>query len=235
MNQDLIINTSTFADGNMSLNWGEKLEVEKNRKRFLGKSGIKIEDCVYASLLGGTKINTVGREDKGKFIEGDALITTQKGVALFMVTGDCLPVAFFDPTKKILAMAHLGWKGVDLRLAEKVMKRLKEVGANTEQVRVFIGPGVRKDTYIKYGEKLEFFKKNTGKAWKDFLVNMPDKKVGLDLVGYVIRQLVGAGVKEKNINVSDIDTIADKNYFSHYRAGMTGEKEGRFATVLMRK
>jgi copper oxidase (laccase) domain-containing protein len=109
------------------------------------------------------------------------------------------------------------------------------LGSTIYDLRVTIGPGVRKETYIKYGEKLEYFVNNiTDKQeWREFMVDRGEGKMGLDLAGYVCKQAMMKGVKKENIEVSPVDTIADNNYFSHYRAGMGGENEGRFATAVM--
>jgi len=240
MDKRILIGVSTVADGNMSVKWGEKTVVEGNRMKFLDKLGIKYEDCVLASLLGGTEINIVDSGYKKKYIEGDALITKEKGVGLFMVTADCLPVVLYDKTRQILALVHLGWRGVDGKLAIKVIKKLGEFGCKPADIQVWIGPGVKKETYIKYGKKLEEFRKIMGedsfREWQEFLVKTPIKdQFGVDLIGFVWKQLDEMGIKKEQIDVSNVDTIRDTNYFSHYRAGQTGEKEGRFATVAMIK
>jgi copper oxidase (laccase) domain-containing protein len=51
-------------------------------------------------------------------------------------------------------------------------------------------------------------------------------------VGYVRKQLDECGVGKEKIEVSEIDTVVNRNYFSHHRSYFTGEPEGRFATVV---
>lgn len=234
--QGVMIGVSTVEDGNMSVKWGDKVTVKGNRRQFLKKLGIKLEDCVLASLLGGTEINIVGNKEKGKYIEGDALITKEKGVGLFMVTADCLPVVMFDKAKNILALVHLGWKGVNGKLAIKVIKRLSDLGSKPEDIEVWIGPGVRKGTYKKWDKGWDEFVQITGenvKEWEKFIEDTDDGKKTLDLIGYVLKQL--RGLRVTNVETSPIDTFTDTNYFSHHRAYFTREQEGRFATVVMIK
>lgn len=228
----LVFGFSTVADGNMSVKWGEEGEVIESRKRWL--KGLKIDytDCVFASLLGGADVNIVSYKDKGKLIEGDALITRDKNTALFMVTADCLPVIIYSD--EILALVHLGWRGVDLKLVQKVLFKLQESGFKIEKMKMLIGPGTKKETYVKYGEKLnEFYRllKTDMDEWKSFLKTNTEGRTEVDLVGFVIKQAADLGFNRENIEISEIDTIKNTNYFSHYRAGTTGEKEGRFATV----
>jgi len=228
---ELVSGVSTTDEGNMAEKWGDKEEVNGNRRRFLDKLGINPEDCVIASLSGGTKVIIVGRKDKTKYIEGDALITKEKGVGLFMVTADCLPVVMFDKTKEILSLVHLGWKGVDGKLAEKVIKRFCGFGSKPEDILVLIGPGVHKESY-KWDPKSVMQKDK--KDWKPFL-EVKDGYVYVDVPGYVKKQLSDNGVREKNIKDCGIDTGVDKRYFSHYRSKRNGEPEGRFATVVIMK
>lgn len=227
---------STVADGNMSFLWGEKSEVEKNREKFFEKIGINGADCVYTSLVHGNDVLMAGEKDKGKKLEADGFITLEKGVGIFLMTGDCLPVVFCDDEKGILGIAHLGWRGVDKELAGVMVKKLVELGSNVRDLHIWIGPGVRKETYWKYDRGVpEFLKSVEVEKWKRFLEDKPDGQLALDLVGYVMQQLIEEGVLKENIKVSEIDTVADRNYFSQFRSDKLGEPQGRFATVVIRR
>jgi copper oxidase (laccase) domain-containing protein len=92
-----------------------------------------------------------------------------------------------------------------------------------------MGPSIKKESYI-FTDPTQAADPN----WKDFL-HKTDKGIGINLPGYITNQCKAAGVLEGNIQVSNVDTAADDNYFSHYRANKTGDKgwDGRFATVVM--
>jgi polyphenol oxidase len=232
----LIWAESTKAEGNMSFAWGERGGVIQNREKFLKKHGLNYQDCVLTFLQGGTEIKVVGKKEKKEEFKCDGLVTTELGVGLFMCAADCLPVIMADVERKVLGLVHLGWRGVDGKLAQKMVQKMMELGADPKKIEVLIGSGVRQETYIKFGKKLEEFQEavTNKKEWKAFLIEKEiPGQVGVDLVGYVKKQLEEMGVNEEKIQISKIDTIADENYFSHYRAGKTGEEEGRFATVAM--
>lgn len=230
----LVYAVSTTADGNMSLNWGREEEVWENRRKFLGRAGVKTEDCVFTSLVHGNAVVVVKGTDKGKVLEADGFITRQKGVAIFVSTGDCLPVVYFEPERSILGLAHLGWRGVDKGLARTVVERLVGLGAEPKKMLVWIGPGVRKETYWKYAEGVDKFKRAVDLAvWGDFLEEKPGGQLALDLVGFVTRQLKEGGIPAENVEVSPVDTVADRNYFSQFRSDKLDEPQGRFATVVM--
>ena len=39
------------------------------------------------------------------------MITKIKGIALGVVTADCVPILIYDKKKKIIGCIHAGWKG----------------------------------------------------------------------------------------------------------------------------
>lgn len=233
---NVIYAVSTLQDGNMSFLHGEKDEVIENRKRFLAKNNIPLENCVVMNVAHGDTVILVTEADRGRgvmtiedAVSGvDALITNKKDVALFLLIADCLPVIYFDPKKEVVALAHLGWESIDKKLPQKVVGRMQEqFGSNPEDIRVTIGPGIKKSSY-----KVKNPKQKDDPAWRSFLGPAENEEFYIDLEGYVCSQLQTAGILEKNIKRNNIDTFQDKNFYSHYRAERTGEKEGRFAVVV---
>lgn len=226
---------STIADGNMSMRYGDHAEVVAHRERFLEKSGGSLDDCVVMQLEHGDVVTRVGATDRGKGartwgegITAEALMTNEPGVILFMLTADCLPISYYDPVRRAIALAHLGWKPTDLHLALKVVEEMhREFGSDPADIRVTIGPGIRKESYIQK----EVLQKESHK-WKYFLKDLPNGETSINLVGYNIAVLIAAGIDPKHITSSPVDTVKDLNYFSHYRATRTDEVHGRFATIL---
>lgn len=240
---NLIHACSEKSDGNMSFRWGEKEEVLGNRRKFLGSLGIRPRDSVAMFLQHGTEIALVdpphskimwGMDESScgeEALTADCLITKSKNVFLFVLTGDCLPIVFYDPFRKLVGLAHVSRINTSLLFVRKIVRRFEEEGSRPENITVVIGPGVRKKSYAF--DRDELAKRVAGHdGWKDFLISLPDGKIGIDLVGYNMHQLVSAGVLPENIEVAEVDTIADKNFFSHYRSRKTGEKEGRMATIV---
>ncbi len=234
--QSLIHEFSSLEDGNMSFLWGEENKVLENRERFFEKNGIDSAQCVVMSVWDENIIEEVTHDTpkgvkKDDSIKADALITREKGIAFFLLTADCLPIVLFDPEKKVVALVHAGWKSTDAKLCVRVIEILeKKYGSNPADIVVKIGPGIHKESYV--------FKKNMreySNEWSPFLEYVPGGGVMVDIVGYNRKQLLDTGIRESNIKISEIDTGQDKRFFSHHRAKKTGEKEGRFATVVMMK
>ncbi len=222
----------------MSFRWGEKQGVLNNRQKFLNGLGIRIEDCVAMSLEHGTDIIVVDSSFRGRGTlqpeeapVADCCITGTKNVFLFLLTADCLPIIFYDSASGLTALAHMSRINTPMIFAEKILGSLREKGSRPENIIIGIGPGVRTKSYIFDHDEL--IKRTAGHTgWKDFLVRMPDGRTGIDLVGYNILQLVSGGVSKKNIEIAQMDTITDERFFSHYRSRVSGESEGRIATVV---
>ena len=218
----------------MSFNWGEPDEVVANREEFLRKHGASLDDCTVMQLNHGEHIEVVGEEERGMgarkgedSIAAEALITNDPETILFLVTADCLPITFYDPVKKVLALAHLGWKPSTKGLSKSVIERMHdEFGCNPADIVVHVGPGIRQESYLVENISEE----QRTEEWGPFVQKDDDGQYRVDLVGFNTQQLVEAGVSEANIEVSPIDTFADENYFSHHRDKERPD-EGRVATI----
>lgn len=257
---NLLLATSTKADGNMSFEWGSREEVLQNRKAFLEKHTLKFEDCVFMDLEHGDEVAVVGDSDKGKVLTADALITNAPNVALFLMTADCLPLALHDPEKGVIALVHLGWKSSDLGLAAKTIETMtREFGSDPKTIKVSIGPGIHKESYLvenpsqKNDPKwVPFLEEAMGFTKVDSVVNFGEAhgtpaKAGIakiynrvDLVGFNLEAFTDAGVLSEHISISPEDTAISPEYFSHFRslrplrqAQGKPEPEGRFASVAV--
>ncbi len=185
----------------------------------------------------GSGVAVVGRRNKGAgifkpddYIQADALVTAEKNLFLFLLTGDCLPVIFYDPRKEVVALAHLSRFNAPTVFLEKIVKTISGLGGNAEDTLVGIGPAIHKESYRFFKEEVEAKLPN----WRELGVlieETPDGKLAVDPIGYVVEKLVSLGVRGENIEESEIDTAKDLNFTSHYSAGNTGEPEWRMATV----
>jgi YfiH family protein len=226
---------STKAAGNMSFNWGENEEVIKNRRSFLKSMSILPNDCVVMSPLHGTEIRHIDSAVKGigilkpGGIEADCLITKEKGLFLFLLTGDCLPILLYDPQQKTIALAHISRKNTSQLFAQKIIKKLaQEFNCQSADLEIGIGPGIHKESYKK---PIDMSEKQMPR-WRNYITDEPDGQISIDLISYNKKQIVEAGVRLEKIEVCNIDTAQSKKIFSHHRSEKTKEPEGRFATII---
>ena len=211
----------------MAYKHGVREDVEMNRKRFLDSVGVAENNCVYMTVTHGDTITVVDGGHKGATIEAEALITEECDVFLFLLTADCLPVVLHDKEHHVLALAHLGWLPTQKHLLEKLVRRLQEeFQTRPNQIEVLIGPCIHKDSYQKNNPEQEM-----SDEWIPFFEKDSSERTKIDLVVFNRTQLANTGVPHENIRVSKDDTFTSSKYFSHRRSMITGEPEGRFATI----
>lgn len=234
IHQSLSIAVSEVADGNMDFRFSEQHVVAHHRSAFLAKCGIDVRSCVAMSVLHTDEIHIVDVSDVGNgmldiesALTVDALITREKNRGLFLLTADCMPCVLFDPVHDVLALIHLGWRGVALRLTEKVLKRMSELyGTHAGDVLVWVGPHIAKDSYV-----VALPEQQRDPMWDGYIVPTEGGST-VDIYGCLKAQLIASAVQASSVHTSGIDTATSENFFSYYRMKRTGEQEGRFATVV---
>jgi copper oxidase (laccase) domain-containing protein len=159
--------------------------------------------------------------DKLFEMEADVLVTTNPSALLTLKAADCMPLVFYVPGQKILALAHVGTPGAILHLPRKVIKQL---GISPENLRCYVGPSISQKSY-RFKEE-EFSDKKLDASWKKYITKEPDG-IHINLLGYVLDELKSCGLTDENIETEQVDTGGDPAYFSHRRHKLTGEPDGR--------
>jgi len=227
-----ISHTSTIADGNMSLRYGEKSEVLSNRSRFIKNLGLNPErsvlmDSPHQDIV--TIIydsNPTHHFELGDVTRGDSLITQLPNTPLLLTTADCLPVTFYDAVTTTIGLMHLSRHTFCLNLIPKTTAVLRDtLGVSLSNLKVSIGPHIHGASYsfplplAETHEKLIPYISYTG------------ANAHIDLKRAAIDSLKNLGVSEAHIWVSATDTFTSDNHFSHVRSVRTGEPEGRLMTA----
>lgn len=193
-------------------------EIDENRAKFLLQKSIKPEQATIVLVDYDTNDFARYREaapsEKGNLHNpqpADALVTTQPGHALFLPLADCVGVVLYDPASRALMVSHLGRQATEIHGATKSVQYLaNNYGVKPENVRVWLSPAVGKATYPLH--KFD--------------------NMSLHEVNY--KHLTDAGVLPEHIEITDVDTAMDDNYYSHsqFLKGRA-EKQGRHAIVAM--
>ncbi len=155
----------------------------------------------------------------------DALITNQKNIALTILTADCVPILLFDPKKGVVSAVHAGWRGTEKKIVIKTIeKMIEEFGSNPKDIIAGIAPSIGRCCYEVDSEVAKKFTS----------YNNPFDRVGdkymLDLPLINQEQLLTIGLKENNIELSNICTSCEvNNYFSYRKEGGCS---GRFMSII---
>lgn len=213
--------------------------VLKNRRKFCAAVGIAPECLVSAQQVHGDSIYKVTLKDKGRgaferdtvIPATDALMTNEKGLALLIFFADCVPVLFLDPLKKVIAVAHAGWRGTVAKIAAKTVQAMeKNYGTKAQNILVGIGPSIGSCHYQVDEPVIAQVEKAFPEA-DSLLERREDGHAFLNLWESNRRQLLGVGLADKNIVIAGLCTSCSSEKFFSHRAGM----RGRQAAVLMLK
>ncbi len=172
------------------------------------------------------KIETKGWESLEDAIEDcDALITNEKGIVLTILTADCVPVLLYDSKKKIVAAVHAGWKGTKAKIVAKTVKKMKKVyGCEPENIIAAVAPSIGSCCY-EVGEDVARHFFDTADGFRK-----TGEKYMLDLPFINKKQLLDVGLKEANIEMSDVCTACEVDrYFSHRKEQGCS---GRFMSMI---
>jgi len=142
-----------------SLNCGRgskdsKKNIAKNLSFIADKMGVKKAKLILMNQTHSNKVIEIKHNNYKKKINADAIITKIKGIALCVVTADCVPILLFDPKSKIIGCVHAGWKGAYKDIIKNTLIKIKKHNAKSK-IFAAIGPCIGKKNYEV---DLKFFK-----------------------------------------------------------------------------
>ena len=156
------------------------------------KNNLKLMYQTHSSKI--LKINHKNFEKK-KF-KSDGVTSDLKGVALGVLTADCVPILMYDKINKKICVLHAGWKGIFRGIIEKGIKKFSKKNLNS--LIVAIGPCIGKKSYeVDKLLKLKFLRQS--KYYKKFFKASKKGKFLFDLRSIVNYKLKKVGVKEIEI------------------------------------
>lgn len=197
--------------------------VKVNRETV--RKALDLPRILYAHQTHGIAVHRIriGKNDE-KIPSGDALFTTEKNLGLAVTHADCQAAIFYDPVHEAVGVVHCGWKGAAQNIYARMVEEMhREIGTQPQNLIVCISPSLGPD----HSEQKNYKEELPPDLW-DFQVQ-PNY---FDYWAIGRKQLTGAGVLEKNIEISGICTCCDeKNCYSYRREKDTG----RHATIVALK
>lgn len=163
----------------------------------------------------------------------DAHITDRHGIALGVVTADCVPVLLIDRKKRIVAAVHAGWRGTAKKILQKTVKKMSDsFGSKPEDMIAGIGPSIGQCCYEVDEKVIEPMQKEFGYLNR-FSIQKKENKWHLDLQMMNKEQLIETGLMPYNINIVNLCTSCHSDLFYSYRRDGAGT--GRMMAVVMIK
>lgn len=123
----------------------------------------------------------------------DALVTDRPGLALSVLSADCMPVLLADAEAGVIGAVHAGWRGALAGVLEATLDAMEALGAEREAICAVIGPCISQSAYEVGPDFLDsFVAEDPDFEW--FFANGKEGRYLFDLPGFGLRQLREAGV-----------------------------------------
>ena len=226
------VSEGPYSSLNVSLAVKDDAErVRVNRSRMVGAVGWETQAVVSARQVHGREVVRVVREMAGgsDLPDCDALVTDEPGVLLMLKFADCVPITLWDPVRKVVGLAHAGWRGTILGTpGATVTFMVEHFRSRPSDILAGIGPSIGSCCYQVGPEVAKLADQvfaGTGVVQRD-----SDTDVRFDLWRANSETLMRAGVPEESISLAGICTRCHSElFFSHRAAG--GQLAGRFGVV----
>ncbi len=232
------LSAGPFSSLNLSYNVGDDRDaVAENRRRVAEAIGVPVEKWVLCGQVHGRRVQQVTSLEVGRgavdhesaIPRTDGLVTELQGVAISVLTADCLPVVITAPGPGV-AVAHAGWRGVLAGTAVVASGMLaKKLGCSAREITCFIGPHIGACCMEADAGLAERFRSRFG----DSVVRPAhDGKAKIDLEAACRIQLESAGLLPGAIFSARECTECSERLFSYRRSMGVCGRQGGFAAIL---
>ncbi|PUA80550.1 polyphenol oxidase family protein [Nocardioides currus] len=156
----------------------------------------------------------------GEVPEGDALVTTTRGLGLMVRVADCVPLVLADAEAGVIGAVHSGRPGMVLDIATRTVEAMRERGAG--DLTAWLGPHVCGRCYEVPEAMRDEVAAAVPESWAETSWGTP----AVDIGAGVAAQLERAGVRVVDVTGC---TVEDRGLHSYRRDGAAA---GRFAGLV---
>jgi polyphenol oxidase len=140
------VSEGSFASLNFSLKAGDDpAKVRQNLERLARTVGFDPARLFRLRQVHGSDVRQIASGDDPSAVareSADALVSVAPGIALGVLTADCVPVLFADVERGAIGAAHAGWRGIVAGVLHSTIDALVGLGAERGRLRAAIGPAI---------------------------------------------------------------------------------------------
>jgi polyphenol oxidase len=201
----------------------DSANVTENRRRIALDMGVTPDRLMSAYQVHSADALMVDKPFSGERPKVDALVTRCPSLATTILTADCAPILFADPSARIVAAAHAGWKGALGGILEATLEKMCKLGASKSRIVAAVGPCIGQASYEVGPEFVATFINSDG-AYERFFIPGTDDRSFFDLKRFCAARLRVAGVGAIDVLPHDTCALAD-DFFSNRRRNLMGEPD----------
>ena len=195
--------------------------VRTNRERAARALGLDPARVVWMNQVHGADVAVVdGPWDTADIPPVDAIVTARRGLALAVLTADCVPVLLADPVAQIAAAAHAGRPGMVAGVVPAAVRAMVELGADPARIVARTGPAVCGRCY----EVPEAMRAEVAAVEPAAYAETRRGTPAVDVSAGVHAQLERLGVHDRK--QSPVCTLESRDHFSYRRDRTTGRLAG---------
>lgn len=210
-------------------------DVIQNRQRLATTTPIAWEGWTYAEQVHGDRVAVIMGEEKGygrqsreqALQDTDAMVTNVSGISLTLLFADCVPIYFMDPVRRIVAIAHAGWRGTVQQIAANTIRHMVQIyHSHPDDIRAMTGPSIQQCCYEVDDKVISQVDAIVSKLSIRTPVYIPtvDGRYKLDLHQLNRQIMIKAGILPFHIEITNLCTACNTDTFFSHRAenGATG-------------
>lgn len=217
------VSTGIFAELNLGENRGDDPDaVLENYRRLGDATGIDTAAMVFTRQVHGAEVRVTGPDDLRAPMgstpyEADGLVTSTPGTPLIIFTSDCAPLLMADEKNGVIAAVHCGWRSTALDIIAVAVREMTSLGAQPDSIAAAVGPAIGRCCFETGADVVEAFGSLLHSAdgpWAP-IDGRPGKFL-VDLPGVIRLRLLGLGLRDDSICLSDECTVCQsEKYWSH--------------------
>ncbi len=166
----------------------------------------------------------------------DGVVTDRPGVPLMTIHADCTPVLFYDPVRRVVGVAHSGWRGTVGKISLEMVRTMQtQYGSHPQDIIAGIGPAIGPCCYQVAEPVLSAVAEAFGPdAAAELLPVQTDGSCHFDLWQAIHITLLEAGLNPRHIESSATCTRCHPANFFSYRATPIEERHnyGQFVALI---
>lgn len=199
----------------------------ENFKRFGQSAGFDHTKAIANNYEHGPNVLLAEEKDNGRGVTRenlsfhcDGLFTDTEELPLITFHADCVPLFFYDPKHRGVAICHAGWKGVSRHIIKNAVSSLVSIGCSRQNIIAAVGPCISVKHFEVQNDVFGVFEQEFGIS----VLQKRENRLYVDLPKACIIDMLSSGLTKSNITLSDICTYENPRlFFSHRRdKGQTG-------------
>lgn len=173
----------------------------------------------------GNAVRIINAGDAGIVGQGDGLVTAAAGIALCVLSADCVPILMADSDSRVIGALHAGWRGVMADIAASGVQSMVALGTAPANLRAALGPAIGGCCFEVETELAERFRQRFAGTEAHIRAERSGKAF-VDLKGILRDRLIACGLPAEEISSVGPCTRCESDKYYSRRAAKADGKTG---------